>query len=129
MGEASLYEFVSGLSKTSQCNIRSGEEILELMIATSQAAKRNIGVGGTPSMVALYKSRLYQPDEDTMKLSTEIAQGVNAGLLRHEWVFEEIKGLVFEGKPFDNAEHAMWAEARRTSSERGLNLLFRGYKN
>lgn len=127
MADAEWAAFVDLLPRDKRNNIKPLEGIAALIYATERAARRNVGVGGTPfiGIITSDGTSVY-PDENESRLAAEIVRGTHARLLPKSFQYEALEKLIYHKNYFSDIEEEMRDRAGKKSDK--LSLLLRNYK-
>lgn len=90
-----LTEFVEELPRKKREDIDPREGLAVLLRAVYAAGKRNIGVGGTPSLCILKDDEVYRAEENASRLGMIITQATVRGFIPKEFRNEALEALFY----------------------------------
>ncbi len=106
-----LAEFVEELPRKKREDIDPREGLAVLLRATYAAGKRNIGVGGTPSLCILKDDHVYRAEENASRLGMIITQATTRGYVSEEFRNEALEELFYKDTPWKEIKRMMLKNA------------------
>ena len=122
--EISMSQFYDRISRERRFALGFTEGMRGAIKAADEASKRNMGVGGVPSMAIIKDGAFYRPSQRNSRLAVEIVRSDNEGLISDGFVDEALEEIVEDPGSFAKVNHSFIRAAKDTER---LALFLRGY--
>ncbi|MFT4311841.1 MAG: hypothetical protein ACMXYF_01285 [Candidatus Woesearchaeota archaeon] len=124
-----LSKFMNDIPRNNRNNINPVEGLEVLLYATHLAGSVNHGVGGIPDIGIIHNDKIIQPGEYESQLAGEISQLKRRdNLIRPEFAYEAMKGLLLEDANFDAVYDDLQKESQSQGTQRQVDQFLRGYR-
>ena len=125
VADLELADFLENMPRSKRKDIDPFEGLAALLRATSRAVRRNMGVGGVPSIHILKEGKLLVPEDNVSQLAMHIARGTMERYLPKKFEREALESLLYSGEDWKAIDHEMYKTAK---DKDGLRRLLSGYK-
>lgn len=122
--DAYLSRFYDDVSREDRMNIGFAQGLRAALAATDESARKNLGVGGVPSLAIVRDGRFLKPSQRSTRLAMEIVRAANKGIVDEGFVDDGLEQLVEKPESFERTNRAFVKAAKSRSA---LDMFLRGY--